>query len=474
MCSIAGLIVIGDALADPQLLAQEFHSVFTRGTIRGRDSYGVVVVDRDGGSKEWKETRVPPVSAIEDLFSGYTSVVIANTRATPTTEWAEKSTPQTIQPFRGAGWVVTHNGTVANDRELLAELDVTLDAQVDTAVLPYLFGKYNFEPGLGRIQGSFALAAVDYARPRTLFLAKSFKPLALMRHPSLPVIFFASVEEQLTPALGESHVDLTLPRVENFAPYSLVTIDGHSGACSLRPLSAPPARRRALVIASGGLDSTVAATLLEREGYEVVLLHFTYGCHAETAELRSVRAVADALWCDHRIVPLRWLGDLGASALTTSGSWIAPCEVGAEYPHEWVPARNMLMIAYACAIADAEGFTHIALGTNLEEGGSYPDNTQEFIKNMDQASVLGTLSRARVIAPLGNMVKREIVRLGIEIGAPLDKTWSCYRNGDVHCGECGPCFMRRTAFRANGTQDPIQYATDYKMLRPVMTACPTS
>ena len=97
------------------------------------------------------------------------------------------------------------------------------------------------------------------------------------------------------------------------------------------------------------------------------------------------------------------------------------------------------------------------MGTNLEEGGAYSDNTEEFIKIMDMASRLGTSSRARIISPIGNLMKHEIVKLGIEINAPLHLTWSCYKDKPLHCGNCGPCFMRKQAFLINNIDDPIKY-----------------
>lgn len=131
-----------------------------------------------------------------------------------------------------------------------------------------------------------------------------------------------------------------------------------------------------------------------------------------------------------------------------------------------VPARNMVMIAAACAVADADGYTDIVTGTNLEEAGAYPDNTQAFIATMDAASQLGTTSRAHVHAPLGNLVKHQIVATGLGVGAPLEATWSCYRNGDVHCGTCGPCFVRRVAFEINDVTDPVPHAAPLLRLRP--------
>jgi 7-cyano-7-deazaguanine synthase len=206
--------------------------------------------------------------------------------------------------------------------------------------------------------------------------------------------------------------------------------------------------------------------VLVRRGWDVTLLHFHYGCRAWRQEAQAVRAVARRLGCAVRYVPLGWLGQLGASPLTAGGE-IARAELGAESPQEWVPARNMLMIASACALADADGYTDIALGTNLEEAGAYPDNTQGFVEVMDAASQLGTLQRPCITAPVGNLVKHQIVALGVEVDAPMDCTWSCYSQGPLHCGACGPCFMRRVAFEMHDLVDPVPFAAPLERLRPV-------
>jgi 7-cyano-7-deazaguanine synthase len=459
VCSVCGLVVLGGSRPQPGALAAECHRLLIGGRERGADSFGLVVMTRDGTLHEWKGMSPPALPDVERLLDPNVSAVIANCRAVPTTEWAVDAGPETAQPFRGVRWAVTHNGTIANDRELAGALGVRPPVPVDSAILPLAFDRWGFEEGLARVRGSFALAAVDRAEPRTLRLARNYKPLCVARHPTLDALCFASTERQLLGELPAGELALERPRAESVPPYHRLTVLADSGRTVLGPLEAePPGLPRTLVVASGGLDSTVAAALLRRRGYEVTLLHFLYRCRAQPAELRAVRAAAEALCCPVRVVPLDWLGRLGGSTLTVEGAGIASGEAGAEFPHEWVPARNMLMIACACALADAEGFTHVALGTNLEEGGAYPDNTQEFVGAMDAASQLGTMTRTRVTAPLGNLVKHQIVRLGLEIDAPLHLTWSCYHDGDRHCGDCGPCYMRRTAFRMNCVPDPIPYA----------------
>jgi 7-cyano-7-deazaguanine synthase len=463
MCAISGCVLPAGTSADPVALADACHRAVVTGAVRGNDSFGVVAVSRDGTCRDWHGAQPPRRDDVRAIVGPDVAAVLAVSRATPTTEWRPHQTLADTQPFASADWVVAHNGTVANDAELRAALGVAPASRVDSAVLPHLFQAHGFALGLAEVLGSYALAAVDRRRPHELHLARNFKPLALIRSGS--AVHFASTPEQLVDAPPDRVLDLDAPRVVEPPPYSRAVVSA-TGEVAVAPLEPEPERRRALVIASGGLDSTVAAALVAAGGTQVTLLHFRYGCQAEDSEVRAVRAVADVLGCEVRFLPLDWLKEIGGSPLTTGGD-IASAELGAEYPHEWVPARNTVMIAAACAVADADGYTDIVTGTNLEEGGTYPDNTQQFIAAMDTVSQLGTTSRPRVWAPLGTMVKHQVVRTGHQNGAPLDRTWSCYRAGETHCGACGPCFMRRVAFEMAGLDDPMPYAAPLTRLRPV-------
>src|ERR1035441_6350019 len=132
-----------------------------------------------------------------------------------------------------------------------------------------------------------------------------------------------------------------------------------------------------LVVCSGGLDSTTAAAhALKVDGRKPILLHFRYGCRAETRELEAVRNVGSALGAEVLLVDLPWLKQLGGSSLTNPRLKIAGPVEGAEYPHEWVPARNLLMIAHAAALCDARRIGEIYMGLNLEEGAVYPGQNE--------------------------------------------------------------------------------------------------
>ena len=214
-----------------------------------------------------------------------------------------------------------------------------------------------------------------------------------------------------------------------------------------------------LVVCSGGLDSTTAAAhALKVDGRKPILLHFRYGCRAETREVEAVKNVGSALGAEVLLVELPWLKQLGGSSLTDPRSKIAGPIEGAEYPHEWVPARNLLMIAHAAALCDARGISEIYMGLNLEEGAVYPDNTVEFYERLNGVLPFATLARPVIRMPLARMMKWQIVRHANAIGAPIHLSWSCYRSGPLHCGQCGPCYLRRTAHSMVNVPDSVQYA----------------
>lgn len=217
--------------------------------------------------------------------------------------------------------------------------------------------------------------------------------------------------------------------------------------------------KRCVVVCSGGLDSTtVAAHALTVDGRMPLLLYFRYGCRAEAREVEAVRNVASALGIERVVVDLSWLKVLGGSSLTDVRATIAGPIEGAEFPHEWVPARNLLMVAHAAALCDALGIGEIYMGLNLEESAVYPDNTVEFYERLNGVLPLATMSRPVIRMPLARMMKWQIVKHANAISAPIHLSWSCYRSGPFHCGQCGPCHMRRTAHLMVNLLDRVQYA----------------
>jgi 7-cyano-7-deazaguanine synthase len=219
---------------------------------------------------------------------------------------------------------------------------------------------------------------------------------------------------------------------------------------------------RAIVICSGGLDSTAVAGYAAKQHEEILLLHFDYGCRATSAEQVAIKKIAEFLECPYKIVPLSYMGMLGGSPLLDNEQQISQGKVGAEYAYEWVPARNFLFLAYTTAFAEANDYGYIYLGTNLEEAGAYPDNEEQFILDVN-ACLTGAIQNGKKLeirTPLGNLMKPEIVKFGGIWNSPLGMSYSCYEGGEEHCGTCGPCTMRKIAFQRAGIEDPTKYLND--------------
>ena len=234
-------------------------------------------------------------------------------------------------------------------------------------------------------------------------------------------------------------------------------------------------RPKAVVCLSGGMDSTVCAALAVRD-YESYGLHFSYGQRTEARELTSARAVAKA-------VGLRELLELktdlfrriGGSALTDSS--IAVPEAGAEsadetsqrsgseVPVTYVPFRNAHFLSAAVSWAEVLGATTVFIGAVEQDSSGYPDCRPAYYEAFNQLIRIGTKEgEISVVTPLIRLRKSEIVRLGVELGAPLHVSWSCYSGETEACGVCESCVLRLRAFAEAGATDPIPYV---EQKRPV-------
>lgn len=219
------------------------------------------------------------------------------------------------------------------------------------------------------------------------------------------------------------------------------------------------ANGRAIVLLSGGLDSVVSAAWATKEFRDVLALTVDYGQRAAAAELRAAEAVAGRLGCRWMSVELPWLGGLGGSALTNrrqpmprlSEAELANRETTQRSAEAvWVPNRNGVLVAVAGAYADAWRYSHILLGLNREEGATFPDNTPAFAEAATQLLGYSTRVHPIVLSPTAELTKREIVELGMQLGAPLELVWSCYESGDRHCWQCESCRRLKRALEEAG------------------------
>ncbi|MEM4041546.1 MAG: 7-cyano-7-deazaguanine synthase QueC [Saccharolobus sp.] len=462
MCSVSGVLILNPK--NFEKIEKRLASILKKAEDRGRDSFGIVVIQKDGEIKVRKSLGKP--SEKEELLYGIidenSRVVIANNRAEPTTEYVRQKTEDDIQPFIGERYIVTHNGIIANDTEIEKKYNLIRKTKIDSSILPPFLDKLwdgraeSLRNMLNEIKGSFALIIGDKKNPDRIFLAQNFKPLYMAYDYSLEAVFFTSLDDYFDVKPFDP------VNVTKLEPYSIVMVNTQKQMVKVPLIKNEKSRKKILVVASGGLDSTVAATKLIREGNDVVLLHFNYRHKAEEREREAVRKIAEYLQVPLIEIDTDLFKMIGHSTLIKGGGDIVKDrsgEEGAEFAHEWVPARNLIFLSVAIAIAESNGFDAVASGINLEESGAYPDNEMEFIRLLNKLSpyATGPNKKVEVLMPVGNLVKHEIVKLGYEIGAPLHLTWSCYEGGQKHCGKCGPCYMRKMAYKINGLKDPVAY-----------------
>lgn len=223
------------------------------------------------------------------------------------------------------------------------------------------------------------------------------------------------------------------------------------------------AGRRAVILLSGGLDSATTLAIARGEGFDTYALSFDYG-QRHDRELDSARRVAAALGAREHLVLRLDLRAIGGSALTADipvpkGRSVEA--MGSGIPVTYVPARNTIFLAFAVGLAEVEGASAIVIGANALDYSGYPDCRPEFLGAFETVARLGTKAGAegkplRILAPLVELSKADIVRLADRLGAPIQHSWSCYRGGTRPCGTCESCVLRRKGFEQAGLKDPVQ------------------
>ena len=227
-------------------------------------------------------------------------------------------------------------------------------------------------------------------------------------------------------------------------------------------------QRKAVVLLSGGMDSCVCTAIArERHGASnIALLHASYGQRTQERERRAFEDIADFYGERERlVVQLEHFRAIGGSALTDKSISVPENELGAPGPQgsaipvTYVPFRNAHFLSVAVSWAEAIGAAAIYIGAVAEDSSGYPDCRPEYYKVFQELIRVGTRpeTQIEIVTPVIRLKKNEIVRRGIELGAPLHLTWSCYQKEDVACGACDSCLLRLRAFAEAGVPDPIPY-----------------
>jgi 7-cyano-7-deazaguanine synthase len=219
-------------------------------------------------------------------------------------------------------------------------------------------------------------------------------------------------------------------------------------------------RSRVVVLLSGGMDSCVCAALAARD-FEAAAVHVSYGQRTEERERNCFTAICDYLGIrDRLVVRNEALRLIGGSALTDPNIEVPESAlIRDDIPVTYVPFRNAHFLAVAVSWAEVLGAEKVYIGAVEQDSSGYPDCRPAYYQAFNELAKRGTKAgRIEIATPLIAMHKAQIVRLGLELGAPFDLTWSCYSRQDQACGICDSCVLRLRAFREAGAEDPISYA----------------
>jgi len=215
---------------------------------------------------------------------------------------------------------------------------------------------------------------------------------------------------------------------------------------------------KAVVILSGGMDST---TLLYdmNQVYSLEALSFNYGSKHNEKEIPLAKYNCEKLGIKHTIINLD-LGKYFKSSLLKGGEDIPEGHYAEDNMKSTVvPFRNGIMLSIAVGYAESIGAKKVLLGSHKGDESQYPDCRKEFTQAISLAAQIGTYEKVEIISPYNELMKWDIVKKGLELKVPFEKTWSCYKGDESHCGRCGTCYERTEAFNKNNVKDPV-YSDD--------------
>ena len=219
---------------------------------------------------------------------------------------------------------------------------------------------------------------------------------------------------------------------------------------------------KAVVLLSGGLDSTTCMAVAKEAGRELYPISFNYH-QRHSIELEGAKEVAAFYRVKKHLIIETNMELIGGSALTDRAIAVPEGDVSrTSVPVTYVPARNLIFLSYAVGYAETIGARYVYIGVNSVDYSGYPDCRPEFIERFQAAADYATEAasagkRIEIVAPLQNLSKAEIVRLAARLAVPLELTHSCYNGGEKACGVCDSCKLRRQGFALAGMEDPIEY-----------------
>lgn len=219
--------------------------------------------------------------------------------------------------------------------------------------------------------------------------------------------------------------------------------------------------KKAVIVLSGGLDSTTCMGIAKAEGYDLYPITFHYGQRHNREVEQAIEVGKFYNVEDHRIVDLTFLKDIGGSALTDEKVDV-PTEAEEGIPVTYVPARNMIFLSLASAYAEVIGATAVYTGVSAVDYSGYPDCRPEFIKSMEETINLATKAgvtgkNISVETPLIDLTKKETIEKGLSLHVPYELTTSCYNGKETACGKCDSCVLRLKGFKEADSADPIPY-----------------
>lgn len=218
-----------------------------------------------------------------------------------------------------------------------------------------------------------------------------------------------------------------------------------------------------ICLVSGGMDSCVTAAIAARETDELAFLHISYGQRTEARERQAFNDIADFYGVGKRLdISIEHLAKIGGSSLTDASMAVTEADLESQdIPTSYVPFRNANMLAIATSWAEVLGANAIYIGAVAEDSSGYPDCRPEFYAAFQETINTGTKpdTNIQIRTPIIELTKAEIVKKGLELSAPLELSWSCYRNEDLACGTCDSCALRLRGFEMAGISDPIGYVS---------------